>query len=59
VQTFDNLIDRLKDYVGVNTEIIVEYVGEIPLIRTGKRSPVVSELPLDFQVISQSMLGKD
>ena len=59
VQTFDNLTDRLKEYVGDNTEIKVEYVDEIPLIKTGKRSPVVSELPLDFQSISQSALGKD
>ena len=40
----------LREYVG-ETEIDVEYVDEIPLLRTGKRTPVVSTVRLDFQTL--------
>ena len=43
-----SLIEHLRRYVG-NTEIQIEYVESIPLLRTGKRSPVVSTVSVDFQ----------
>lgn len=45
------LVDNLREYVG-ETLIQTEYVDEIPLLKTGKRTPVVSEVKLDFQKLS-------
>ena len=49
----DQIVSELKKYVG-DTRIEVEYVGEIPLVRTGKRSPVVSTVGEDFQDLGVS-----
>jgi len=43
-----SILKSLQHYVG-DTEIEVEYVQEIPLVKTGKRSPVVSTIGEDFQ----------
>ena len=43
-----SILQELHPYVG-ETEINIEYVDEIPLVRTGKRSPVVSTVAEDFQ----------
>jgi phenylacetate-CoA ligase len=45
---FKAAIDGLREFVG-DTPIDIRFVKEIPLIRTGKRSPVVSTLNYDFQ----------
>ena len=47
-------LDDLRKYVGSQqvTPIDVEIVDEIPLVRTGKRSPVVSTVTEDFQAVS-------
>lgn len=55
--TEDRLVDvitQLRHYVGTETvtPIEVEIVDEIPLVRTGKRSPVVSTVVEDFQTVS-------
>lgn len=42
------LLAELSEFTG-STPVTVEYVSEIPLGRTGKRTPIVSEVPLDFQ----------
>lgn len=42
------VLEQLGTYVG-DTHVTVEFVDEIPLIRTGKRSPVVSTVVQDFQ----------
>jgi phenylacetate-CoA ligase len=47
-EAFADLLGELRTYVG-DTAITVEFVDEIPLVRTGKRSPVVSALNGDFQ----------
>ena len=44
------MVAHLREYVG-ETEIVVEHVDEIPLLRTGKRTPVVSTVRLDFQTL--------
>jgi phenylacetate-CoA ligase len=44
----DELILKLRKYVG-DTTVKIEFVDEIPLVRTGKRSPVVSTVKEDFQ----------
>ena len=40
----DEILDSLYNYAGRETKIDIEIVDQIPLIRTGKRSPVVSSL---------------
>lgn len=42
-------LDQLSQYVGEEINISVEFVVQIPLLRTGKRTPVVSSLKVDFQ----------
>ena len=45
-----DVLNRLRDFIG-QTRIDLEYVTEIPLVRTGKRSPVVSLVVEDFQTL--------
>ena len=54
---FDKLLDSLRRFVG-DTDITVDYVDSIPLVRTGKRSPVVSTLGLDFQTVKQEAIAE-
>ena len=49
----DAIVNQLRQYVG-DTVIEVVYVSEIPLVRTGKRSPVVSTVLEDFQSLNVS-----
>lgn len=51
------IVNSLKAYAGDGTVIEVEIVDSIPLVRTGKRSPVVSMLKQDFQTI-QNLVSK-
>lgn len=44
------IIEHLRDYVG-ETGIEVEFVENIPLLKTGKRTPVISEVRIDFQSV--------
>jgi phenylacetate-CoA ligase len=48
------ILDELFEYTGTQTRIDVEFVDEIPMVRTGKRSPVVSTVGQDFQEVSSS-----
>lgn len=50
LEKFDDLMVDLRKYVG-ETKIDVVEVSEIPMVRTGKRSPVVSLIKDDFQSI--------
>lgn len=43
------ILAGLRHHAGVQTRIDVEFVEDVPLGRTGKRSPVVSRVELDFQ----------
>lgn len=43
------MLADLAKHIGQETEVAVVFVDEIPLIRTGKRSPVVSTVRQDFQ----------
>lgn len=42
------MLQILSGFIG-DTVVTVEHVDEIPLLRTGKRSPVVSDVGEDFQ----------
>jgi phenylacetate-CoA ligase len=48
------IVNELHGYAGSDTVIKVVSVNEIPLLKTGKRTPVISKIKYDFQDI-----GKD
>ncbi|MDH4145597.1 MAG: glycosyltransferase [Acidimicrobiia bacterium] len=50
-QAFVDMLEQLRSYTGIDTDIEVDFVDEIPLVRTGKRSPVVSTVREDFQSV--------
>ena len=47
---WNHLLAHLGAYVG-SSEVIVDYVDEIPLLATGKRTPVISSVRPDFQTL--------
>jgi phenylacetate-CoA ligase len=49
---FDEIMKKLRRFVGSETRIDVEFCDAIPLLETGKRSPVVSTVREDFQALS-------
>jgi hypothetical protein len=53
-----DVLNRLGDFIG-QTRIDLEYVTEIPLVRTGKRSPVVSLVVEDFQTLEVKTVDVD
>lgn len=53
--TLDEILSDLQRYTGGQTRVEVEFVDEIPLSRTGKRSPVVSLIGEDFQQLTSSI----
>jgi phenylacetate-CoA ligase len=50
------IIRELHTYTGQGTQIKVVLVDEIPLLKTGKRTPVISKVPYDFQDIGENNL---
>ncbi len=48
-ETLQQVMGILKRYLGSGMRIDVEFVDNIPMVRTGKRLAVVSKLKLDFQ----------
>ena len=52
-ESMQSIIDSLREFIG-DTSVTIEYVDEIPLVRTGKRSPVVSSVVEDFQSLPVS-----
>jgi phenylacetate-CoA ligase len=48
------ILDELYEYTGAQTRVDIEFVDEIPMVRTGKRSPVVSTVGQDFQEVPSS-----
>jgi phenylacetate-CoA ligase len=52
----NRIIQDLKVYAGQDQIIEVNLVDEIPLLKTGKRTPVVSNVKLDFQKIDNSKI---
>ena len=47
---WDGMVTDLREYVG-DSQIDLEYVDEVPLLATGKRTPVVSTVRMDFQTL--------
>lgn len=54
-EALQELLAELRRYAGSETEIGVEFVDEIPLVRTGKRTAVISDVATDFQAVSTSV----
>jgi phenylacetate-CoA ligase len=52
----DRILRDLKAYTGQEQIIEVSLVEEIPLLKTGKRTPVVSSVKLDFQKIDNTKI---
>jgi hypothetical protein len=52
------MLADLGDFTG-STPVAVHHVDEIPLVRTGKRTAVISEVPLDFQQVSRRTERQD
>ena len=54
---FARILNELRQFVGDDseTDIDVQFVYEIPLVRTGKHSPVVSTVDEDFQSLRAPM----
>jgi phenylacetate-CoA ligase len=57
-QVGDKLLAQLRKYTGIEQIIELELVTEIPLLKTGKRTPVVSRIPLEFQKVSAESIWK-
>lgn len=51
---FHGILDLLKQYLGRDMEIRVEFVESIPLGRTGKHHGSISKLEISFQELKQS-----
>jgi phenylacetate-CoA ligase len=47
------ILSALKPHIGF-TDVRFEVVSEIPLLETGKRTPVISSLRIDFQTINNA-----
>jgi phenylacetate-CoA ligase len=52
----DQILTGLMKYAGEETEMSIQLVTEIPLVKTGKRTPVISLLNKDFQDIKPEEL---
>jgi phenylacetate-coenzyme A ligase PaaK-like adenylate-forming protein len=48
---FEELLAKLRLFLGRDTKIDVAFVDAIPLVGTGKRQTTLSRVPIDFQVI--------
>lgn len=46
---FKNVLSDLHKVLGKNTKIIVKYLDEIPMVRTGKQRGTINKLNIDFQ----------
>ena len=52
----NQIVSDLQFYTGSGQIIDVSLVDEIPLLKTGKRTPVISNVKLDFQKIDNSKI---
>jgi phenylacetate-CoA ligase len=55
----ERIINDLRLYTGQNQTIDIDLVEEIPLLKTGKRTPVISDVRIDFQQIDGSKIRLD
>ena len=48
---FAEVLDKLREFLGDETVVAVEFVEEIPLVRTGKHQGSISKVAVDFQAV--------
>jgi len=58
-ETFAGILTRLRQFLGENMVIDVEFVDNIPMVRTGKHQGVVSQLKIDFQTLEGTAVSVD
>jgi phenylacetate-CoA ligase len=51
----NEMMRELRRFVGIGTQIDIEFCDTIPLVKTGKRSPVVSTVHADFQTLPTAL----
>ena len=51
-KVFKQILKKLKSIIGEKTKITPLFVDEIPMLKTGKRTAVISKLNLEFQNLS-------
>jgi phenylacetate-CoA ligase len=56
-QVFGEVLAIFRRYLGEDTVIDVQFVDEIPMVRTGKRMVSLSAIPLDFQALEEPLVG--
>jgi phenylacetate-CoA ligase len=56
-RVFSELLGELRQYLGADMVIDVQFVDEIPMVRTGKRQTSLSKLKIDFQEIGSRGAG--
>jgi len=49
LKLFESVLSDLRDVLGKKTKIIVKYLDEIPMVRTGKQRGTINKLNIDFQ----------
>jgi len=54
----DEMLGGLREFTGADTVIDVELMDEIPMGRTGKRSPVVSTVSAEFQQLDPDAIAR-
>ena len=52
--TLQEVLELLRQYLGEDMQITVEFVDNVEMVRTGKRLATVSKLGIDFQNIKAS-----
>ena len=50
-----DMVESLRPYVGETMKIDTALVDEIPMVRTGKRTGVISNLGYDFQKLADEL----
>jgi phenylacetate-CoA ligase len=50
-EVFEEVLNKLREFVGSDMVIEVEFVDNIPMVRTGKQQVSISKIDLDFQMI--------
>jgi phenylacetate-CoA ligase len=51
-----DILSKLEKYIGKKTAVTILIVESIPLVKTGKRTPVVSLIDNDFQLLSKASI---
>ena len=55
---FNKLIDIHREFLGKDMNIRVDFVKEIPMVRTGKQQGSVSRLKIDFQKVKGNIIKR-